>query len=662
METSLVFDIVIVFVAALIGGFIADRLKQSPIIGYIVGGILIGPNALGLINNMELVKDMSELGVILLMFTLGIEFSLSRLNKVRNVAVFGGLIQILLTILLGGVAGYLLKFSLYESAFLGCALAASSTMIVLRTLNDRGETDSIHSQIMIGILIVQDLAVVAMVSILPAVHNMADGNASLIFISILKTVVFVFLMMYLASKIAPTLLDRAAKSSSNETFLLLALSLGIGVAAISHAVGLSVSLGAFLAGLVISESEYAQEIMGKIISFRDAFVVLFFVSVGTMVNISSFTSNWAASLIILAVIILGKFLIVFGVVRAFKFHSRIAFYSGMGLLQTGEFSIVLAQIGMGANLIPASLNDIILATAIVSILLTPLFINVSPRLYAALTRSSWFKKLFPKETEVSYGTEEHSFHDHVILCGYGRVGRHIGEALKTLEIPFVVIEYDYMVIKELNRKGIPLIYGDASNEIVLEHAHPETAILAVLALPDIFGNQRSTRSLLKANPNLIILSRAHNRWERDILKEEGVTEIVQPETEGGLQLIWHMMYTLNLSYDKIESYIATTVEKDYRRLINDRDPHQDRMNTLRIKEFTIDESFPWLDKTLEESLIREETGCNVVTIRKSDGRMITNPPSAEIIALGDQVIVLGTIAQLSVFANVYKKESGLEPV
>ncbi|MDR3271487.1 MAG: cation:proton antiporter [Peptococcaceae bacterium] len=662
METPLVLDIVIVFLAALAGGFLADRLKQSPIIGYIVGGILIGPYALGLINDMELVRDMSELGVILLMFTLGIEFSLKRLNKVRNVAIFGGILQILLTIALGVIAGVLLKFSLYEALFLGCALSASSTMIVLRTLNDQGEINSTQSQIMIGMLIVQDLAIVVMVSLLPAIYDMSAGNVMVILKPIIKTVIFVVLVMFLASKIMPKVLDRAAQSSSNEIFLLLALCLGIGIAALASAVGLSVSLGAFLAGLVISESEYAQEIMGKIMSFRDAFVVLFFVAVGMLVNLSSFTAHWQASLIVLAVIIFGKFLIVFVIVRAFKFHSRPAFYCGMGLLQTGEFSIVLAQIGMGANLISNSLNDIILSTAIVSILLTPILMKAAPKLYTAFSKSPVLSKFFPASAlEVHLNEDEaDQLSDHVILCGYGRVGRYIGKALRHLEIPFVVIEYDYSLIDKLSKAGIPVIYGDASNAIVMEHAHPERAILGIQTLPDIFGNQRSARIMRRINPDLLILSRAHSRWERDILYEEGVTQVVQPETEGSMQLIWQMMYALNLPYDKIESMMAMRVENDFQSYVNDRNPHQDRMNSLRIKEFKIEEGFPWLNKTLLESRIREETGCNIVSIRKDDGFMRVNPHSTEIIELGDQVVVLGTLAQLSLFANLPKKLESVE--
>lgn len=655
MTTSLVFDIVVIFIAAFLGGLLADRLKQSPVVGYILGGILVGPYALGLVSDAKLVHDMSELGIILLMFTLGIEFSLSRLERVRNVAVIGGALQILLTIAGGALLGHVLGFTVYQSVFLGCALSISSTMIVMRTLSDHGELNTVHGQIMLGILIVQDLSVIIMVSLLPALQSTSGQSPVLIISAVVKTLAFVVLMLYLARIIVPAVLDRAARSSSNETFLLLALSLGLGVAAFAHLIGLSVSLGAFLAGLVISESEYTHEIMGKVVSFRDAFVVLFFVAVGMMIDPKSIAPQWLASLIVLGFIIFGKLVIVFAIIRAFQFHSRIAFYCAMGLLQTGEFSIVLAQIGLGEKLIPASLYNIILATAVISILLTPFLISAAPGLYFRLKDARLFKFFFPEDFAVSTDIDTVDLQGHVILCGYGRVGRLVGEALQWLKIPFVVIEYDYITARELAWREIPLIYGDAANEVVLTHAHPETASMAILALPDVFINERVARQLRRMNPGIVILARAHTNREKEILEEAGVTEVVQPETEAGLQLTWHMMAELNLPPDKIEEYIMYMLEKDYRRLSSG-DHSQARLNALKLKEFTVAAGSPWIGKSLKESSIREMTGCHVIWIRKPDGHTSMNPHSSERLEAGDQVLVMGTTAQLLYFANLNSGE------
>ncbi|MGE5397021.1 MAG: NAD-binding protein, partial [Chitinophagales bacterium] len=414
----------------------------------------------------------------------------------------------------------------------------------------------------------------------------------------------------------------------------------------------SVSLGAFVAGLVISESEYTHEIMGKIVSFRDAFVVLFFVAVGMMVNPSGLLADWLDSLVVLAVIIVGKFLVVFLIVKAFGFNNRIAFYSGMGLLQTGEFSIFLAGIGLGGSLISTSLYNIILATAIISIMLTPMFIEAAPRVYAFMASKRRIRDRAgePPTEEIA------ALRDHVILCGYGRVGHHIGDALLRTSIPFVVIDYDYLVTKELSSKGIPFIYGDSANDIVLSQANPQNASMAILTLPDVFSNRNAVRNLQKLNSSLTILARAHTNLEKALLYKLGVDVVVQPETEAGMKMIWHMMFKLNLSAEKIDSYLAFMLEKDYHRLFSAHSDGQETIETLQLEEFMLLDDSSWVNKSLRESSIRQSTGCYVVSIRKANGKTKPNPHSHEVLEEGDMVIVMGTASQLLHFANYVGEE------
>lgn len=343
MATPVIIDICIIFLAALIGGLVAERLRQSPVVGYILGGILVGPYVMGMVGDLEVIQDFSEIGVILLMFTLGIEFSLTRLEKVRRVAVLGGVIQIAATILIGMGVGYAAGLPLYHALFLGCVVSISSTMIVLKALGDQGEVNSLHGQVMLGILIVQDLAVILMVSLLPELREFSIENLPILLFSLARSLAFVLVMVYLARRVVPVIMNHVAQSSNTDAFLILALTMGIGVAVLSHAVGLSLSLGAFLAGLVISESEYVHEIVGKIVSLRDAMVILFFVAVGMLVNPAGLFRDWVALVILLSVIMPVKFLILFSITRMFGYHSRIAFYVGMGMMQTGEFSFVLAK-------------------------------------------------------------------------------------------------------------------------------------------------------------------------------------------------------------------------------------------------------------------------------------------------------------------------------
>ncbi|HNX92706.1 MAG TPA: cation:proton antiporter, partial [Syntrophomonas sp.] len=273
-ETSMLFNIAIIFIAALIGGMIAEALKQSPLIGYMLGGILAGPYVTGMISDLELIQGFADIGVILLMFTLGIEFSLERLSSIKGYAVGGGLLQVVVVVLLSVLLGRYMGLSTYEAVFLGCTLSISSTMIVLRVLNDHGEMNSLHGQLMVGILIVQDLIVIVMVSVLPDLQTFSPEIVPQLIKSLLAAAVIIAAVLYLAPKIIPLLLERAAQGNNNDIFLILALSMGLGVALLAQAMGLSVSLGAFLAGLLITESDYAHEILGKVISLRDAFVIL----------------------------------------------------------------------------------------------------------------------------------------------------------------------------------------------------------------------------------------------------------------------------------------------------------------------------------------------------------------------------------------------------
>lgn len=652
MSTNLILDIVIIFTAALLGGLLADRCKQSPIVGYILGGTIVGPHVLKLVNDSALIHQLAEIGIILLMFTLGMEFSLSRLNKVKNVAVWGGLLQIAGTVLIALPAARFMGFTYPESIFLACVVAISSTMIVMRSLGDSGDLNALHGQIMLGILIVQDIFVILMVSLLPLLKDFSSGNLSLIAVPLLKTVVLIAVMLLLSQKVIPLIMDRAAKSSSNEVFLLLALSLGLGVAAFAHQMGLSVSLGAFLAGLVISESEYTHEILGKIVSFRDGFVVLFFVSVGMLVNPAHLSANWTLSLLVLGIIVIAKAIVVFAIVRLFKYHSRVAFYAGMGLLQTGEFSIVMAQLGLGAGLINLQLYDVILATSIVSIMLTPLFINRSPQMYEFLRQRKFLSRLFPESDPGIPGDALASIKNHVVLCGYGRVGHVIGRALQYMKIPFLVIDYDYLLIKELAAQNIPYLYGDAANEIILEHAHCSSAGMIILALPDLFSNQRAAKHILAINPDIPILSRAHNNREKELLLETGVAEVVIPEAEAGLQMIWHMMMQLGLPLEKIEDYLEYLFVRDYQNINELQGNNMGKLESFKLKEFMVAPDAPWANKTLRESNIRELTGCTVVSVRIPGGPIKLNPRSSQFILPGFQIILLGTHSQLLQFATL----------
>ncbi len=654
-ETPVLFNIAIIFIAALVGGMLAETLKQSPLIGYILGGILAGPYVSGALNDLSVIQEFADIGVILLMFTLGIEFSLAQLAKVKRVAVAGGLMQVVLVVAISVILGWYMGLGLYQAVFLGCALSISSTMIVLRVLSDQGELNSVHGQVMLGMLIFQDLAVILMVSVLPALHSYSAAEMPQLIKSLLLAVGLILAILYLAPKIVPLFMERAARGSNNDIFLILALSLGLGVAVLAQSMGLSVSLGAFLAGLIISESDYAHEILGKIISLRDAFVILFFVSVGMMVNPQALFEDWHLLLLALVIIIPVKFIVFFIITRLFGYQSRIAFYVAMGMMQTGEFSFVMGKMGLDKELISPTLYNVILASTLISILLTPLFFKIAPFLYKKMQQAPWLQRIFSDPEYDLQGYNENELSNHVIVCGFGRVGVQVGIALRQMQVPFIVIEYDHTAITKLREKEIPYIYGDAANELVLKHALPAKASMAILTLPDTYTNQQVIRGLKKYNQELKILSRAHNYWEKKALYEMGALEVVQPEQEAGLQLVRRMILHLELGPEQVLGYLENLYFKDYHEIMR----HQAHVNSdvepLKIRSFELNN--PELNGLkLKDSGIREATGCSVVSLKRNDGEIVINPHSSEQIASGDLLVVMGSNPELDNFARFINGE------
>ncbi|HHV75764.1 MAG TPA: portal protein [Syntrophothermus lipocalidus] len=653
MDYSLIVDSLVVFTAALLGGLAADRAKQSAVIGYIVAGIIIGPFVLGLVSDTHVIEAFAEIGVILLMFTLGIEFSFARLENVRPVALWGGICQIMALVVLGSIAGYVLGFSLPQALLLGCSVAISSTMLVMKVLESQGELNSLHGNIMLGILIIQDLVVVVMVTLLPWFSRLSLSSLPSLGFTLLKSILFVVAVVYVAQKIFPLVMKRAALTNDRDTFLLVALTFGIGVAVLGYFFGLSLSLGAFLAGLVISESEFTHEIIGKVSSLRNAFVILFFVSVGMLVNPICMVNNWPSLIMLLLLIVPLKFLVFFVIIRLFKYHSRVAFYVATGMIQTGEFSFVLAKLGLDYEIIPDSLYNLILASSIITMLFTPYLIEQAPRWYNWLRTKRCFAGLFPEPDIGDSAIDPTQLQGHIILCGYGRVGKSIGNALEKLQLPLVCVDFNYLAIQELTAKGIPCLYGDASSESVLVHTRPDTALLAIAALPDLASNVQVVHNLLKINPSLTVFARAHSRYEAEVLREAGALEVVEPEVEAGMETARLVILHLDVPREEVEQYLHSLYSRRVTITVQKRVYDSIRESRLKLREYLIDEKSPLAGKQLLDSSIRESTGCTVVTIKKANGELLLNPSGKEIIDAGDHLVVLGTSGQLALFSKFF---------
>lgn len=531
-----VVNIAIVLVAALIGGLIAHRLGQPVILGYILVGIAIGPYGLGVIKDLGLIENLATIGVVLLMFTVGLEVSYSQLRGVGKVGIWGGVIQILTTIALGMVAGkFFLHLSLSQAAFFGLLISMSSTMVDFKLLIERGELDSMHGRIMIAILIVQDMAVALMMVGVPLFGTPLYNLAPAFGIALAKTVLFMGVAIALGIWVLPWLLGTVAGVRSRELFLLTVLILCLGAAFATYAFGLSIAFGAFIIGLLLRESVFAHQALAEITPLRDIFATLFFVSLGMLLSPKFIAGNWTMMVEIIAVIIVIKFTVCFAITRLFGYTYHTALFVGVGLIQIGEFSFVLAQAGLGAGIINYEFYSLVIASTVATMLLTPPLMGLMSRLQPRLGKMALAKGA--NTTIARAESLGKAANPEIVLCGYGRVGRNIAHHLDELKIPYAVVEIDPEVIHELRAKGIPCIYGDASNRHVLSLVGLEKVKIMMVTYPDPLPTMAAVKNALSINPKLKIIARVHRRREAETLRRLGVTELVSPEYEASFEFL-----------------------------------------------------------------------------------------------------------------------------
>lgn len=538
-QANPVIGIAILLAAALVGGMIAHRLKQPVILGYLIVGVAIGPHSLGLVQDLVLVEASATIGVALLMFTLGLEVSGHQLKQVGRVGLWGGILQIILTALLGLAAGtFVFHWTVAQSALFGLIISLSSTAVCLKILMDRGEMDSVHGRIMIAVLILQDIAVVLMTVVVPLLNGALESLPAAIAFAIGKALLFVGIAVVSGIYVLPWLMGRVGGVRSRELFLLTVLVLSLGAALGTQIVGLSAVFGAFIVGLVLHESRFAYQALAEITPLRDIFATLFFVSLGMLLDPAFVVARWQLVLATVSVIVFIKVLVVFGIVRLFGFGSRVAFIAGIGLFQLGEFGFLLAQAGMNAGVVTDEFYALILASAILTMLLTPLSTGLASGAYPWLSRLLGRTASLSEENEYLAGAEDSlDITPEVILAGYGRTGRNIASGLREAGVPHLVIDIDPERVDDARETGSPRIYGDSSNPNVLAHADLKSAKMLVVTFPDPVAVITTVKEALQINPGLRIVARVHRAHEADMLKELGVTELVNPEYEASMQFL-----------------------------------------------------------------------------------------------------------------------------
>ncbi len=552
MEPNPIFfgDLATVFLAAVAGGALAWLTRQPLILGYVLGGIAIGPFTPGpTVSDPHTFELFAEIGVILLMFSIGLEFSVNDLLRVKWVALAGGPLGILLSIGLAMLVGSVIGWPITQSIVIGAVISMASTMVLARLLLDRGELHSRHGRVMIGITLVEDVAVVVMTVLVPALGEFDSGRLLLIGQALLKALLILAPLGYLGAKVIPPIMTHVARTKNQELFLLVILAISLGTAAVTQMVGLSLALGAFLAGLIISTSEYGHETLARLLSLRDAFVALFFVTIGILIDPRVIIENLSLLATIIALIIVGKLVIWTTVVRLFRYSWSTAFLVGTGLTQIGEFSFVLVQVAKTAGHVGSEVYNATLAASLLTILMNAALVRYVP---------GWLGRKHPGRDVLEaapWPPERDPLTQHVILCGFGRVGSAIGKSLEAFNLPYVAIDQDPDVIRRLQVRGIACLYGDASHRELLTKARAEDASLIIVALPDIEPALLVVNRIRAFNQKVPILSRAHKQVDADRLMTAGSTEVIQPEVEASATLIRHALTWFAVPKGHILAYV-----------------------------------------------------------------------------------------------------------
>ena len=648
-------DLILLVVSAFFSGLVMQRLGQPLILGYILTGIAFSPYTGGFaLTSVHEIELLAEIGVALLLFALGLEFSLKDLKPVKKIALIGAPVQILLTILMGYGIGQYMGWDAKTSLWFGALISLSSTMVLLKTLMNQGWLGTLSSKVMVGILIVQDLAVVPLIVLLPMMNNPELGWISLE-IAILKTIIFLAGMIMFGTRLLPSIMRLIAHLGSRELFLLAITAIGLGVGYLTYLVGLSFAFGAFVAGMVLSESDYGHQALSDIIPVRDLFGLLFFVSVGMLLNPEFLMNHWQQILILVLIISLGKGLIFALLTRIFKYGNVVPLAVGLGLFQVGEFSFVLAQIGVSTNSISHELYSLVLTTAIITMFLTPLISGQTARLYAL------HRRLFKHEPLDSINFPKTGFRNHVIIIGGGRVGFRIAQVLKRLNVPLLIIELDQHRVDRAKHAFIPVIYGNACHEVVLEAAETKLARLLIITSPEIVIAQTIVQRVRKVNAEIQVVARAPGIEFLEEFKKLNISEVVIPEFEAGLEMARKALVHLHIPAAKIQHYTESLRQDLFASFLSENEEEK-IMEQIQKAEHQYDLQWMLIKKgsqlvgiSIGEAEIRTKTNSSVVGVIRDD-ILEDNPDAKFRFQLNDRVAIIGTDSSRDLFFQMTRQQ------
>lgn len=664
-DFRLIVDFVSVLAAAAAGGLLAALCRQPALLGYILGGMIVGPAGFGLIKELVQIETLAQFGVAFLLFALGVEFSLGELKKVQAIALGGGGLQIILTILVTTLVSLGVGWvtSPPQGVFLGAILSLSSTAVVLKCLMERNETETPHGQVMLGILVVQDLALGLMLAVLPALDKPPEAIGVAVGLALLKIGLFAAGAIAVGIWVMPQILRLLARTESRELFLLGVLTLCLGIALLTEYLGLSIEMGAFVAGLMISEVEYADQTLTYVEPLRDVFAALFFATIGMLIDPIFLWNNLELILGLVCLVFLGKFLIITPLVRVFGYPLKTAIIAGLGLAQIGEFSFVLASEGQTLGLVSRRVYLLILGTTAVTLVVTPFVLQLIPQLFKWAEKMPLLKQYFDQmDAPIEVSADVQQMQNHVVICGYGRAGRNLVRLMQEHKHPVLVIDQSERTIGPLRDVSIPYVYGNAASLHVLEKAGVEKAQSMVIALPDPMSTRLCLKRSLELNPDLDIVVRANKDTEIEILYQLGAREVVQPEFEASLELATYLLSDLGFPAWAIQQEMEQIRSSHYLDLRPEQSQYQIardlRMATeaMNRKWYALPENSPLTEMTLEEANIRRLTGVSLMAIRRAEGEEIDYPDARVKLQAGDRLLAVGEPDELAAFNELAKGE------
>jgi CPA2 family monovalent cation:H+ antiporter-2 len=636
------------------------KLKIPSIVGFLLAGLIVSPHSLNVIKDIGQVERVAEIGVVLLMFTIGLEFSVKNLAKLSGVVFGGGFVQVSLTAGLIGFFSYLIfDHGLNGSLFHGFLVSLSSTAIVMKMLFDRSEVHSPYGRTCVGILIFQDLCVVPLLFLIPVLAGNEGGFGELL-LALLKAVLLVAAILLLSRWGIPQVLHQVVSLKIRDLFIITIILLCLGTALVSELLGLSLALGAFLAGVIISESEYASQAMADILPFKESFTGLFFISVGMLMNLDFAIAHMPMVVISVSVILIVKIIGAGISTLALGRSLRTALQTGFYLSQIGEFSFVLAVAGKSQGLITEEFYQLFLASSVTTMMATPFMMKAGEVLSAFLASKPLFQKLDRGHGEGGRYPEQIT--DHVIIVGFGLNGKNLATVLKKTEIPYLVLDFDSGIVRKMKRAGEPIFFGDGTNLEILQKLGIQTAKVLVIAISDPAATRRITQLARKERPLLYIIVRTRYLAEVDDLNQLGADEVIPEEFETSIEIFSRVLHQYHVPVNVIaertenvrkDSYNALRTVLLPRRALGER---PEVLQDIEIEAYLLKEHFMASGRSISEVDLRARTGATIIAVQR-EGKIHPNPSSQFTLRSGDGIFLVGKKKEIC--QGAYYLESGV---